>query len=186
MRTGWKLFQRLLAKAVLVLSFLVAFGPVGSALGQPSGPGLGDIEIFAQQKDRAETFTRLLKKSYEKKKLSEPSLQKGESLYNEAKAAFNGYLTQYQFELKAGRQPSQKSLSEAVKKSEKFTAYADEQVYGVSRGPVAVGMLTTLIAALTKAGVDFYKEYRKVNQEQREILIQELEKLKWQAFDQIN
>jgi hypothetical protein len=170
--------------AVLV-SFLLAFGSGGSAGGQLSGECSREIEIFAQQKSRAEDFARQLKKRYERKKLSEPSLLKGEALYNEARAAFNGYLTQFQFDLRTGREPSQKNLQAAVEKSEKFTAYADEQVYGASRGPALVVVIANLVAALTQAALNYWENYRKQAQLERDLLAQELDKLKWQPFDQI-
>jgi hypothetical protein len=189
MRTGWKLLIGLHGKfvsaIVVMLSFIVAFGPGGSAWGQPSVEQSREIETFAQQKSRAEDFARPLKKRYEKKKISQQSLQKGEALYIDAKAAFNGYITQFQFDIRAGRQPSQKNLQVAVEKSEKFIAYADEQVYGASRGPAVVALVGALVSALTKAGIDFWKEKRKATQQEREGLAKELEKLKWQPFDQI-
>jgi hypothetical protein len=168
-----------------MLSLIVAFGPGGSAWGQPSSEWSREIETFAQQKNKAEDSARQLKKGYVKKKLSEQSLQKGEILYNDAKAAFNGYITQYQFDIRAGRQPSQKNLQVAVEKSEKFNAYADEQVYGASRGPAVVAVIASLVTALTKAGLNIWGEYRRATKQEREALSQELDKLKWQPFEQI-
>jgi hypothetical protein len=129
-----RLLGQIWSGAVVMLSFVVAFSSIGSAWGKLSDECSREIEIFAQQKYRAEDFARLLKKRFEKKKISEESLQKGEALYNDAKATFNGYLTQFQFDIKSGREPSQKNLQSAVEKSERFTAYADEQVYGAPRG----------------------------------------------------
>ena len=189
MKSRWRLINRqpgkFLSGAVVLLSFMVAIGPGGLAWGQLSEEASREIETFAQQKNRAENFARLLKKSYEKKKISEESLQKGEALYNDAKVAFNGYLTRFQFDVRAGRQPSQKNLQVAVEKSEKFTAYADEQVYGGSRGPVVVAVIASLVTALSKAGIAYWGEYRKATQQQRDVLAKELEKLEWQPFDQI-
>jgi len=177
--------RKIESRAVVMLSLIVALAPCGSVWGQTSSEWSKEIEIFAQQKNKAEDSARLLKKSYEEKKISEQSLEKGEILYNDAKAAFNGYITQYQFDIRAGRQPSQTNLQVAVEKSEKFNAYADEQVYGASRSPAVVAVIASLVTALTKAGLNFWGEYRKAAQQEREVLAQELDKLKWQPFDQI-
>jgi hypothetical protein len=189
MKPGWKLINRQPGKffsgAVVLLSFIVAIGPSGLAWGQLSDEGSREIEIFKQQKTRGEDFARILKKSYEKKKISEQSLQKGEALYNDARVALNGYLTRFQFDIKAGRQPSQENLQVAVEKSEKFTAYADELVYGGSRGPVVVAVIAGIVTALSKAGIEFWKEYRKASQQERDVLAEDLKKLEWQPFDQI-
>lgn len=182
MRSRWQLLNKIHGKfisaAVIILSFIMIFGPGGSAWGQ-------EIGILAKQKYRAEDWARLLKENYAKKKISEHSFLKGEVLYNAAEEEFNGYLAQVEYDIKAGRQPSQKNLKVAVEKSKEFTSYAEEQVYGPSRGPELVALAGVLVSSLAKAIIDFWKEYRKANQQEREALAKEFEKYKWQPFEQI-
>jgi hypothetical protein len=180
MRTGWqllnKLHEKFMSAAVVLLSFIMVFVPVGSAWGQ-------EIGKLVQQKVRAENFVRLLKAEYTKKKISEQSFKKGEALYNDAMVDFNSYVAQVQSDIRAGKQPSQHNLKEAVEKSEKFSAYTEDQVYGTSRGGVAAAVV--LIPPIANAVITFWKEYNKEKQQERDKLAQEFEQYKWQPFDYI-
>ena len=71
-------------------------------------------------------------------------------------------------------------------KSEKFTAYVDKLLFGESRGAGAVAaIVASVVSTLTTAGLNILGEYRRDSQQEREGLIEELEKLKWQTFGQI-
>jgi len=194
MRTTWPsqtgLDGKFRSGIMFLLSVLLALTPVGSAWAQLFEQLSKDLGTIYQQKSRAEEFARLLKKAYENKKISDNSLQQGERLYIDAKAAFDGWITKLQFDLKAGRESKsaqeEKILQAAVEKSERFTAYVDQLLFGESRGAAAVAaIVTTVVTALTTAGLNIWGECRKANQEERERLVKELEKLKWQPFGQI-
>ena len=78
-----------------------------------------------------------------------------------------------QFDFKVGRESKaaeeEKILQAAVEKSEKYTAYVDKLLFGESRGAAAVAaIVTTVVPALTTAGLNIWGKYGKLAQQERE------------------
>jgi hypothetical protein len=77
-------------------------------------------------------------------------------------------------------------LQATVEKSEEFTAFVDELIFGDRRGPAAVAAVVGIvITSLTEAGVNIWKAWQDSSRQEREHMIKELEKLKWQPFNKI-
>ena len=126
------------------------------------------------------------------RKISETDLERGKSLYINAKAHFNAWIDRVKIELKDGRShdlstPGKTSLQVAVEKSEAFTGYVDKLLYGEARGAFPIATLAAgIVRALSPAVAKICGGYRGAEQPEREEIINALEELKWQPFNQIS
>lgn len=175
----------------LGLSFVV-FSTSGPVCGRIPDQLLNELETIGQQKSRGEDFARRLKEAHGKKKISEQDLGRGESLYIDAKAGFNAWIDRVKIDLKGGRShdlspKARASLQLALEKGEKFTGYVDKLLYGEERGAVPLATLAAgLVRALSPAVANICGGYQGAEPPEREEIINALEELKWQPFNQIS
>ena len=142
MQTGWNkiIRPRLSYKWMIYLLSFIVICTSNPIWGKIPDQLLNEMEIIGQQKNKGEDFARRLKKSYAKKEITERELGRGESLYIDAKAAFNAWIDRVKIDLKSGRgnelsKAVKTSLQTAVEKSEKFTDYVEKLLYGEVRAP---------------------------------------------------
>lgn len=182
--------QSLRLVGIFIMGVIVASYPGGSALAKPPEDLSKNIEIIQRQKSSAEGLAQMLKKAYDKKEISNFDLQKGEMLYLEAKSAFDGWIRKLQFNLKRRgpvelSQEDNKSIEEAVKKSETFKNYVRQSLPGSRGGPVVVVAIATLIKPVTEAIIKILQEFKKGDRQERERIIQQLGELQWKSFNEI-
>jgi hypothetical protein len=193
MKLRWRLSSNLngifRSVVILFLSLFIVIYPCYLSLAQQSDDFKSGIEIISDQKSTAESKVRRLKIFYSNQEINKVDFLKGEDLYEEAKGAFDGVITQLQSDLRKGVTPSQEnntSLKNAVTKSVTFKNYVDEKIYGKPLGGAAVAtLLITIIPVVVKAISDIWTTYKNADQQTREKLIGDLDKVKWESFDKI-
>lgn len=139
------------------------------------------IGVIAKERTRAEHWGSTLKRNYAK---DTKEYKKGEALYVEAQAAFDGWIEQIKFDLRAGNDIEKsdqykKSLKEAAEKSQIFINYVE--VLTTKGGE----LIPLVLNALINAGREIYDEYRREKERRREEIIKNLDQLKWKSFDEI-
>jgi hypothetical protein len=118
---------------------------------------------------------------------------KGITLYAEAKAEFDGLITQLEYEVEQARPPDQSErfeseLKDAVAKRVAFTSFVTETIIphteGAQKGVVGdfIKGGGELIKALTDAGISIWREFQSGSEARRKELRQELESLRWPQF----
>jgi hypothetical protein len=144
---------------------------------------------MAREKSMAEQFLIILN-SYT---ASNIELAKGIRLYAEAKAEFDGLITQLEVELEQATPPSQSEtfdaeLKKAVAKRVAFTSFVTDTLVphteGAQKGIVGdfIKGGADLIKALTDAGIAIWREFRSGGEARRKEIRQELESLRWPQF----
>jgi hypothetical protein len=195
MYVGWgkRIRPSLLPGWVFCLVLSLGFSWIAKpAWGKIPDQLLNEIEKLGQQKYRGEDFARRLKEAHAKKKISEPDLERGASLYIGAKAGFNAWIDRVKLDLKNERShdlspKARASLQLALEKGEKFTGYVDKLLHGEERGAVPLATLAAgLVRALSPAVAKICGGYQGAEPPEREEIINALEELKWQPFNQIS
>ena len=118
---------------------------------------------------------------------------KGIILYAEAKAEFDGLITELEYELEQPRPPNQSekfesALKEAVAKRVAFTSFVTDTLVphteGAQKGVVGdfIKGSGDLIKALTDSGITIWREFQSGNEARRKEIRQELDSLRWPQF----
>ncbi len=145
-----------------------------------------DMGTLREQKTNAEEMARLLKEAYAEKKISDESLREGKRIYLQAQAAYDQWITKLQADLTTGWESDsakeKKIIQNASEKGEEFTAYVSKLLYKQDRGPAAIAVI---VGAVVKAGLEIWREWRNADQQKREGLKKELDKLRWKPFREI-
>ena len=171
---------------IIILAFLTVTLNSNPAIAQlPSGA----IGILSEQKSNAERDAFILVGLFESQDISDQEFIVGQSLYAEAKGAFDGWLDQLKQDLDGGREidASQQyavTLKQASEKGDSFRAYVRKKFISNPRGEVAA-MISRFLESLTRAGEEVRKEYQAREQHQKEKLLQRLEEFKWRSFEQV-
>lgn len=158
----------------------------GRVLAQVPGEG---IRVLAREKSLAEQFLALLDQFGRK---DAAQYAKGVVLYAEAKADFDGLISELEHELER-KQPLDQSeafqaaLASAVDKRIAFTDFVGDTI--VPRGGGAakgigdvVKVAPELVKTLTDAGISIWREFRSAGEARRREMRQELEALRWPPF----
>ena len=118
---------------------------------------------------------------------------KGVTLYAEAKAEFDGLISELEHELEQAGPPDQSerfeaALKDAVAKRVAFTSFVTDTLVphteGAQKG-IAGDFIKgggDLIKALTDAGIAIWREFRSSGEARRKEIMQELEWLRWPRF----
>jgi hypothetical protein len=193
MKTRWPIRSYLSRKSciMVILSFFLTLCPLHSAWTQHSSPLSADLATIKNLKTRAKEFARLLQKEHKEKKISNDKLKTGQHLYINAQGAVDGWVTQLQNDIREGHSgqtdKAKNLLQTAVAKSEEFTDYAEEQLYGKSKaGLQAAAAIATIISTLTTAVLNILGEINDKSKQQRQAVIEELENLRWGSFDDLS
>lgn len=89
--------------------------------------GLEGINSIAKEKSKAEDWAAVLKRNW---KPGAPEYKRGQELYIDAKAEFDGWVQQLKVDLQSGKSRSakehEKRLAEPVKKAQAFIDYVND------------------------------------------------------------
>jgi hypothetical protein len=117
---------------------------------------------------------------------------KGIRLYAEAKAEFDGLISQLEYELGQSRPPDQSAAfgtarNSAVEKRIAFTSFVTDTILPQIGGtPKGIGdfikVVPELLKALTDAGISIWREFHSASETRQKYIRQELEALRWPAF----
>jgi hypothetical protein len=120
---------------------------------------------------------------------------RGVGLYANAKADFDGLVTQLVFDVKSGNDPSGSTkfataLRGAAEKRVAFTDFVKEAL-SAALNPEERGRLDLLgisklvpeiVKSLTEAGLAIWKSFRQAKKERQVAILAELERLRWRSF----
>jgi hypothetical protein len=180
--------RRLLAwfTCFCVAALVSAFASTGS-IAQETSDGM---RVMAREQSLAEGFVVIMN-DFGRKDITQYA--KGVMLYADAKAEFDGLITQLEYELEQPKPPSQSekfeaALKDAVAKRVAFTFYVTDTLVPHSEGAQKgiVGDFIKgggdLIRALTDAGIAIWHEFRSGSEARCKEIKQELESLRWPQF----
>jgi hypothetical protein len=166
-----------------IVGLLVTFG----AFAQDTADG---IRVMQREKSLAEQLLVLLNNFGPK---DTGQYAKGIILYAEARADFDGLITELEYELEQGQPPNksekfESALKDAVAKRVAFTSFVTDTL--VPRSDAAQkGMVGDfikgsgdLIKALTDSGLAIWHEFQSGGDARRKEIRQELESLRWPQF----
>jgi hypothetical protein len=166
---------------------------MGCATAQEKNNFSEAIGFFAKEQSLAENYAVILKE-FGKEDIK--NYAEGIRLYAEGKAEYDGLIEQLQYDLKAGKALDgsaafQNKLKNAADKRVAFTSFVTDKIIRDDperKNPLAIaaiGLAPELIEALTKAGKTIWQEYRNVNKERKQEILDQLDALKWKAFHEI-
>ncbi|MCL4457357.1 MAG: hypothetical protein M1406_08175 [Nitrospirae bacterium] len=148
-------------------------------------PEISDaIGTISEKKSLCEGMASKVKKDFTR---DTKEYQKTNTLYIEAKAAFDGWIDRLKFDLTAdidinNAATYKESLNKASEKGDIFLKYVDSLTSEKTKSIVAV---TSILPSLTDAGIKIWENYRIAAKEKREEIKKGLDSLKWKAFDEI-
>jgi len=146
------------------------------------------------QRSEAEYLVHVVKTDCQEGRLSWERLRQLQALYQQAKAAFDGWIAQAESELSAGasaRQQLEVSFQAALQRGDDFITQARRQQnflgdedLKVQPGPADPGNLDAakgIVGLFVLVG----NEYEAANQRERDRAIQQLWGARWRAFDEV-
>ena len=112
----------------------------------------------------------------------------GQSLYAEAKAAFDGWIDQLVFEIQAGNQNQPSHQYEtletrAIATGDKFTMFVKELFLGQSRRGKTGDLLVSFFAKIKDAGRAVLNGLKDTSRPEQERVIAQLKGYKWPTFE---
>jgi hypothetical protein len=147
------------------------------------------VGILAREKSAAEQYAVVLAMAA---KQDMPRYLRGISLYADAKAEFDGLVTQLVFELKSGNDLAASPkfsavLATAAEKRVIFTDFVSDEVVGRLEGTraelLAISkLIPEIVKSLTNAGLSIWKAFHSARKERQTAILNELERLKWRSF----
>ena len=174
---------------VFILVTVLSGGRIMSVYAElPSDLAQG-IGILSKYKSSAEGQAEILVVLAAENEITKDEYRKGQSLYVEAKAVFDGWIDQLIFEVQSGKttllSPQVESMQlEARVKGEAFTKYAQKLFLGDLRGGVGDGFLNAF-GSLKEAALSILKGFSKVSPTDQPEVIKRLEGYKWPEFHAI-
>ena len=172
------------------LAAILACAVCGSPRAQQGEPGTPSdaIRFFAHEKSAAEQYAVILATIG---KNNVATYVRGIKLYADAKAEFDGLIAELRFDLQNGQQPSNsvkfnEALKAAAEKRVAFTSFVSEEIdklQGARPGlPDVIQAVPELVKAITVAGLSVWKAFHEAAAEQRNAILNELERLQWRSF----
>jgi hypothetical protein len=148
------------------------------------------IRVMAREKSLAEQFLVIMN-DLGKKDMTQYA--EGVTLYAQAKADFDGLITQLEDELVQSKPPNESGkfesvLNEAVAKRVAFTSFVADTIIphtDTTQKSIVGDFIkggAELIKVLSTAGIAIWHEYRSAGDTRRNEIKQELETLRWPAF----
>ncbi len=183
MHQDQRIFRNSLALIVLYfllfISLLGGIPPARAALPVDLSNGIG---VLAKYKSNAKQHARALVRLAANDSITKDDYHKGQSLYAEAKAGFDGWIDQLIFEIEFGSKEAPSSINIAIEekakaKGDEFVAYVRDQnprSGSLSRGPIADKIKSVFALIVTSIP--------KVNSTEQATVIKKLEEYKWPEF----
>jgi hypothetical protein len=148
------------------------------------------IRVLAREKSLAEQFLVIMN-DFGKKDITQYA--QGIVLYAQAKAEFDGLITQLEDQLEQSKAPNESKqfntvLDEAVAKRVAFTSFVTGTIVpptDTTQKSIVGDFIkggADLIKALGDAGLSIWREYRSARDTRRNEIKQELETLRWPQF----
>jgi ABC-type sugar transport system substrate-binding protein len=148
------------------------------------------VRVMAREKSLAEQFLVIMN-DFGKKDMTQYA--KGITLYAQAKADFDGLITQLEDQLVQSKPPNESEkfetvLNEAVAKRVAFTSFVTDTIIprtDTTQKSIVGDFIkggADLIKALSDAGIAIWHEYRSAGETRRNEIKQELETLRWPQF----
>ncbi len=147
------------------------------------------IEVLSKARIQADSRVRLIKTMREDGDITQSENRHMVLLYDEARADVNSGIDRLVAELEArgkvsGEEPFEEVAGRAAKRVENFLAESDLLVFGEARsGMLEAGL--SLSEAVIGAFVDVWKNLRGERTARHGKLVERLNGLKWQAFEEI-
>lgn len=177
---------------IFILTALVVSHTAGSAMAKSSIDLSKEEGTIAEQKSRAEGKVGILNTAYKNKQISRHKYTEGINLYNEAKAAYDRWITELQSKIRSGGKLNvleyDADIGKAVQKADLFNNQVDEWLHLKPKGIIPVGgpdYVAALVSALADAALKIFERSKEADHQEREDLIKELDHLKWKPFDQV-
>lgn len=152
------------------------------------------IGIIAEQKSMVESWARFFGDTF---KAKSDVRVKGVGLYTSARAAVDKWITQMKSDLITGNENqklNKQNLEEAALKCNAFTKYASEQIQKrssssgnkyTSTGPELPLKIIDFVPQFSDAIIKIWKEYKESDMTKKKMMIQLLDSLKLENFNDI-
>ena len=168
----------------LIIFLNVCLGCVSVGIPPDASNAIGTI---SEKKSLCEGRARQIKNYYSK---DAEQYKEANKLYIDAKAAFDGWIEQFKFDLTVNTNITtsdryKESLNKASEKGDIFLKYVDSLTSEKTKSIAAIATVTSILPSLTDAGIKIWENYRKAKEEQRKEIKKDLDNLKWKAFDEI-
>lgn len=178
--------QRRVFRIALIL-LCVAAGSVRAEADDAALPNA--IRVLATEKSAAEQYGVILATVG---KADTATYVRGIQLYADAKAEFDGLIAELRFELQSGSDLAASTkfadvLKGAAEKRIAFTSFVTTEVVDKLQGtkpglPEVLEAVPELVKAITDAGLAIWKAFDDAGNDQRELILKELEQLQWKSF----
>jgi len=172
---------------ILVPAFFVG-GMMPACAELPSDLAQG-IGVLSEYKSNAEQQAQILVGLAADEDITKDVYRKGQSLYAQAKAGFDGWIDQLIFEVQSGKtellSPQYESIQmEAKVKGDAFTKYVQKQFLGNPRGEVG-DAFKSVFASINDVAIGIVKGFSNVGPTEQPEVIKKLEGYKWPEFHTI-
>jgi hypothetical protein len=157
--------------------------PVCAELPSDLAQGIG---VLSEYKSNAEQHAQILVGLATEEDITKDEYRKGQSLYAQAKAGFDGWIDQLIFVVQSGKtqllSPQYESIQmEAKAKGDAFTKYVQEQFLGNPRGEVG-DAFKSVFASINDVARGIVKGFSNVSPTDQPEVIKKLEGYKWPEF----
>ena len=149
------------------------------------------IRLFAHEKSAAEQYGVIL---VTVGKDNVGLYVRGIRLYADAKAEFDGLISELRFDLQNGQDPAKSAkfnaaLQAAAEKRVAFTSFVSDQIDklpGARPGlPDVIQAVPELVTATTNAGISIWNAFHQARKESRDAILNELDHLEWRPFSEL-
>ena len=175
---------------IIMLSIFFFYGGVASVFAELPADLAQGIGILSEYKSNAEQQARILVGLAAEKDITKDDYLKGQSLYAQAKAGFDGWIDQLIFEIQSCKStvlsPQYETIQAAAKaKGDAFTQFVQEQFLGERRGEIGEEFKSTF-ASIKEVGQHIVTGFNEmVGGPSRAEVIHQLQEYKWEEFHNI-
>jgi hypothetical protein len=147
------------------------------------------ISILSEYKSNADQHAQILVDLDAENDITKNDYRKGQSLYAQAKAGFDGWIDQLVFELQSGPieslPPNHEAIQEQAKaKGDAFTKYVQELLGKGQRGVVG-HTFKSVFASIQEVATSIATGFTQVSPAEQPAVINKLEEYKWPDFHTI-
>jgi hypothetical protein len=183
-------FPHPLVLIILHLLFFIGLpGGVPTTLAELPPDLSTGIGILAEYKSNAEGQAQILVGLAAENDITKDDYRKGQSLYAQAKAGFDGWIDQLVFEIQSGPieglSPNHEAIQEKAKaKGDAFTKYVQVLLGKGSRGEIG-RTFKSVFASIQEVATSIAEGFTKVPPAEQPAVINKLEEYKWPEFHTI-